>query len=67
MRIKTKFFLHNCLFFSTFAPKLQRYAKMADKDSFGADFVVKNENKIHNERSINKKISGNDCRRNTKS
>ena len=37
------------------------------KDSFGADFVVKNENKIHNERSINKKISRNDCGRHPKS
>ena len=41
MRIKTKFFLHNCLFFSTFAPKLQRYAKMADMRQFGKDFVKK--------------------------
>ena len=42
MRIKTEFFLHNCLFFSNFAPNLCLYAKMAERRQFGKDFVRKN-------------------------
>ena len=44
MRIKTKFFLHNCLFFSTFAAKLQRYAKMAVENGLAGNLYGKAEN-----------------------